>query len=167
MIRLVRGIDSGGLRFYLDGRPVHAGTGLEVRLPGDRALAAELLRLAADAVNGHGAGVLRAAARDIGERWARVRFEVEGADERPVLHLATGGPWEEWSPPAGRAEGDEIEAPCEDCAGAGCGGCDGTGRRWIEVQRPRPPTVILRGDRDDPDLARVDLRWPPVLGSAP
>lgn len=36
--RLVKGEDGGGVRFYLDGRPIAAGTGLELRLRGGGAL---------------------------------------------------------------------------------------------------------------------------------
>jgi len=35
MGRLEQGIDDGGRRFYLDGRPIHCGDGLELRLPGN------------------------------------------------------------------------------------------------------------------------------------
>lgn len=35
MGRLEQGIDAGGRRFYLDGRPVHCGDALELRLPGE------------------------------------------------------------------------------------------------------------------------------------
>lgn len=67
---LVRGHDAGGLRWFLDGRPVHAGVGLDLRLPADA----------------------------LGERWTPVRFEttVRAGHEGPVpvLVLYLGHAWE-------------------------------------------------------------------------
>ena len=76
---LVLGSDAGGRRFFLEDRPVHAGSGLELRLPGN----------------------------DLGERWARVRFEMTFPpvapdqvlrapdDQVPVLYLQLGHRWEQ------------------------------------------------------------------------
>jgi hypothetical protein len=70
MSHLIRGVDTGGVRYFLDGRPVHAGAGLELRLP-EAAL---------------------------GPVWAAVRFEtmpVAGtSDLLPVLYLSLGHAWE-------------------------------------------------------------------------
>lgn len=79
MPHLVLGNDAGGRRWFLDDRPVHAGSGLELRLPGN----------------------------DLGERWARVRFEMTFPpaardqvlrapdDQVPVLYLYLGHRWEQ------------------------------------------------------------------------
>lgn len=79
MPHLVLGNDAGGCRWFLDDRPVHAGSGLELRLPGN----------------------------DLGERWARVRFEMTFPpaapdqvlrapdDQVPVLYLYIGHRWEQ------------------------------------------------------------------------
>jgi hypothetical protein len=67
---LVRGHDAGGLRWFLDERPVNAGVGLELRLPADV----------------------------LGERWTPVRFETTARGGRgeltPVLVLHLGHAWE-------------------------------------------------------------------------
>lgn len=70
MSRLMRGADAGGVRYFLDGRPVHAGTGLELRLP----------------------------EATLGPVWATVRFETmpvtNSSDLLPVLYLYLGHTWE-------------------------------------------------------------------------
>lgn len=75
MPQVVLGADAGGARWFLEGEPVHAGDGLDLRLPGD----------------------------DRGERWTPVRFETRwrpasggrGPDEpQAVLYLYVGHPWE-------------------------------------------------------------------------
>lgn len=80
MPRLVLGGDAGGRRWFLEGRAVHAGEGLELRLPGN----------------------------DLGEFWTRVRFEMTFPpgpyppdrvlrapdDQVPVLYLYVGHAWE-------------------------------------------------------------------------
>lgn len=80
MPRLVLGDDASGRRRFLEGRAVHAGEGLELRLPGN----------------------------DMGEVWTRVRFEMTFPpgpyppdrvlrapdDQVPVLYLYVGHAWE-------------------------------------------------------------------------
>lgn len=98
MSRLVLGEDAGGRRWFLEGRAVHAGEGLELRLPGN----------------------------DLGEVRTRVRFEMTFPpgpyppdrvlrapdDQVPVLYLYVGHAWERRfqvveaeAVPATRAEG--------------------------------------------------------------
>jgi len=62
--RLVLGVDGGGPRWFVDGKPVHCGSELEVWCP-----------------NAHGAPG-RAGA------WLAVRFEMEGA--HPALYFTVG-----------------------------------------------------------------------------
>lgn len=68
MPSLVRGSDTGGTRYFLAGRPIHAGDGLELRLPGNH----------------------------LGPVWVSVRVEVEHLDGKvqPVLYLYLGHAWE-------------------------------------------------------------------------
>jgi hypothetical protein len=130
---LDRRTEPGGTRFYLDERPVHAGIGLEMRLPGDRTGAATLRQFTERYVpDGPHRKLLEEVAANLEERWVRVRFETEG--DVPVLYVPSGGSWETWTPPTGTREGDEVEVKCEGCDGAGrrragerCERCRGTG----------------------------------------
>ena len=70
MPTLVRGTDAGGTRYFLAGRPIHAGDALDLRLPGNH----------------------------LGPVWAPVRFEVElhaSGQLQPVLYLYLGHQWEQ------------------------------------------------------------------------
>jgi hypothetical protein len=135
MGHLIKGRDAGGLRYFLDDKPVHAGTGLELRLPGDPGGAIAVRQLAARYVtDGPHRHLLEQAAADIGERWVHVRFESSRGE--PLLYLPLGGPWETWRPPAGQHVGDEVQVACETCDGSGrrqvgdrCERCGGTGER--------------------------------------
>lgn len=97
-----------GERWYLADQPIDCGTGLELLLPG--------------------------------KVWIPVRFEVTHTREgtKPHLHITLGGQWEDWRPPAGHKDGDEIRVSCETCDGAGyhdpgenCPACRGKGKRYV------------------------------------
>lgn len=65
-----KGHDAGGVRYFLDGKPIHAGVGLELRLP----------------PNAHGETT-----------WAAVRWEMtwlDGSTDVPTLHLYIGTAWD-------------------------------------------------------------------------
>lgn len=61
--RLVKGADDGGERWHLDGRPIHCGDGLELRLP-------------------RGRGSVRVR--------FELEFSRDAPNGAPVLYLATG-----------------------------------------------------------------------------
>lgn len=143
MGHLVKGRDAGGTRYFLDDRPVAAGTGLELRLPGDPGGAIAVRQIADRYVtDGPHRRLLEQAADDLAERWIRVRFETEG--DNAVLYVPFGGAWEAWRPPAGQREGDEVEIACASCAGTGrrfpgdpCERCDGKGElRGLVIGEP-------------------------------
>lgn len=148
MGRLERGDDGEGTCYVLDGRPVHPGASLELRLPGDQGAAATLRAVAERhvAADQH-RRILEQAAADLAERWVRVRFETEG--ETPVLYLPLGGPWEAWRAPQGMREGQEVEVKCETCAGSGrrrpgeiCERCRGKGEiKGIVLGDPNRPVA--------------------------
>ena len=141
MGHLKKSEDGGGTRFYLDDIAVHAGVGLELRLPGNADGAAAVRRLAARHADDD-RHLLEQAAAELAERWVRVRFEWEGG--APVLYVPVGGPWEAWRPPPGTRIGDELEVSCETCAGSGrrhpgdrCERCRGKGEvRGVVIGDP-------------------------------
>ena len=135
MGHLVKGHDAGGTRYFLDDCPVAAGTGLELRFPGDPGGAIAVRQIADRYVtDGPHRRLLEQAAEDLAERWVRVRFETEG--DAAVLYVPFGGAWEAWRPPVGQREGDEVEVACASCEGSGrrtpgdrCERCGGKGEQ--------------------------------------
>ena len=143
MGHLVRGSDAGGVRYFLDDRPVYAGTALELRLPGNQS--------AADAAC---AGSGR---RNPGDRCERChgRGELQG--------IVLGEP--DKAVPCDVAHHGTASARAE-CEGGrvaeerACSDCEGRGKRWMQVERPYGGRGVVRGDRFDVNLCRAELRWP-------
>lgn len=145
MGHLVKGRDGGGTRYFLDDRSVNAGTALELRLPGDLDAAAVVRRIVERhqrTLHEDDRQALTDAAETLAERWVSVGFETD--EDGPWLHLRFGGAWETWRPPAGKREGDDVEAICESCEGSGrrrpgdrCERCGGKGElRGVVVGDP-------------------------------
>lgn len=139
--RLVRGEDAGGQRWFLGGRPVHAGTGLILRLPCDpeRArFAAQLERVATHRAEPLGSADLamiqRAAAR-IRCPVARVVFETR--DGVPCPRLASG------TDPYTYDDDNQVPGDPED--------------RWTDWRGPALGLVA------EGAWSRYDLAWPDEL----
>lgn len=77
---LIKGVDAGGVRWFLDGKPVHAGTELEI-----------LLELHRKFDHDTGKEI------DFTPHWVPVRLEFDFRDGKALAYWPTRGNWEMFS----------------------------------------------------------------------
>lgn len=77
---------------------------------------------------------------------------VEG---RPQGMMTCPGPEISWDPVTNAACNRGVVT-----TGRSCTECEGSGKRYVTVERPPPPQAILRSESRDPHMQQFELRWP-------